>query len=248
MKKKRKSSGIIIIGNEILSGKTIETNSNFMCNKLFGVGISCSEINTIKDEESKIIEKVNLFRNKYDYVFTSGGIGPTHDDITSASIAKAFKRKLVLNQEARKLLEKHYSDDVLTKARLKMAYFPENVKLIDNPVSIAPGFFIENLYVLPGVPKIMETMFEEIVKSLDEGLRYYKKIISTILSEGIIGDFVEEIQKKFPSLEIGSYPYFKKNSFGVSLVVKGIDDETVLKATSEIHAYISSINGNPEIY
>ena len=248
MKKKRKTSGIIIIGNEILSGKTLETNSNFMCKKLFDVGISCEEINTIKDEECKIIEKVNFFRNKYDYVFTSGGIGPTHDDITSASIAKAFKRKLVLNQEARKLLEKHYSDDVLTKARLKMAYFPENVKLIDNPVSIAPGFFIENLYVLPGVPKIMETMFEEIVKSLDEGLRYYKKIISTILSEGIIGDFVEEIQKKFPSLEIGSYPYFKKNSFGVSLVVKGIDDETVLKATSEIHAYISSINGNPEIY
>ena len=136
MKKKRKSSGIIIIGNEILSGKTIETNSNFMCNKLFGVGISCSEINTIKDEESKIIEKVNLFRNKYDYVFTSGGIGPTHDDITSASIAKAFGRKLVLNQEAKELLEKHYSDDVLTKARLKMAYMPENVKLIDNPISL----------------------------------------------------------------------------------------------------------------
>ena len=166
-----------------------------MCNKLYGVGIFCSEINTIKDEESKIIEKVNLFRNKYDYVFTSGGIGPTHDDITSASIAKAFGRKLVLNQEAKELLEKHYSDDVLTKARLKMAYMPENVKLIDNPISIAPGFFIENLYVFPGVPRIMQTMFNEIVKSLDEGLRYYKKTISTTLSEGIIGDFIQEDTK-----------------------------------------------------
>ncbi len=248
MTKKKKSSGIIIIGNEILSGKTLETNSNFMCNKLYEVGISCSEINTIKDEEPKIIEKVNLFRKKYDYVFTSGGIGPTHDDITSASIAKAFKRKLVLNQEAKKLLEKHYSDDVLTKARLKMAYFPENAKLIDNPISIAPGFFIENLYVFPGVPRIMQTMFDEIVKSLDEGLRYYKKTISTTLSEGIIGDYIQEIQNKFPSLEIGSYPYFKKNSFGVSLVVKGDDNETVSKATSEILEYISLKNGNPQLY
>ena len=248
MKKKRKTSGIIIIGNEILSGKTLETNSNFMCKKLFDVGISCEEINSIKDEESKIIEKVNTFRNKYDYVFTSGGIGPTHDDITSASIAKAFKRKLVLNQEARKLLEKHYSDDVLTKARLKMAYFPENVKLIDNPISVAPGFFIENLYVFPGVPRIMQTMFNEIIKSLDEGLRYYKKTISTTLSEGIIGDFIQEIQNKFSSLEIGSYPYFKKNSFGVSLVVKGDDNETVSEAISEIHEYISSKNGNPQLY
>jgi len=248
MKKKRKSSGILIIGNEILSGKTLEKNSNFMCKNLFEVGISCEEINILKDEESKIIEKVNFFRNKYDYVFTSGGIGPTHDDITSASIAKAFKKKLVLNQEAKKLIEKHYSDDVVTKARLKMAYLPENANLIDNPISIAPGFFVENVYVFPGVPKIMQAMFQEIVQSLDEGFRYYKKIISTTLSEGIIGDYIQEIQNKFPSLEIGSYPYFKKNSFGVSLVVKGTDNETVSKAISEIHQYINSMNGNPQIY
>lgn len=248
MKKKRKSSGIIIIGNEILSGKTLEKNSNFMCERLFEVGISCEEINTIKDEESKIIEKVNFFRKKYDYVFTSGGIGPTHDDITSASISKAFKRKLVLNKEAKKLLEKHYSDDLLTKARLKMAYLPENANLIDNPISIAPGFFVENVYVFPGVPSIMQAMFKEIAKSLDEGFRYYKRIISTTLSEGIIGEYIQLIQNKFPSLEIGSYPYFKKNSFGVSLVVKGINDETVSKAISEIAEYLNSINGDPQVY
>ena len=248
MKKKSKTSGIIIIGNEILSGKTIETNSNFMCKELFDVGISCEEIVIIKDKKSVIIEKLNIFRKIYDYVFTSGGIGPTHDDITSSSVADAFNEKLIINLDAKKRLEKHYADDILTKARIKMAYMPESAKLIDNPVSIAPGFYIENVYVLPGVPKIMQVMFKDIIKSLDEGVRYYKKIVSTKLSEGIIGDYIETIQKKFHSLEIGSYPYFKKNSFGVSLVIKGLDDSEVSKAALEIHKYIKSKDGNPEIY
>ncbi len=248
MKKKRKSSGIIIIGNEILSGKTLETNSNFMSKELFRIGISCEEIVTIKDEKPRIVEKVNIFRKKYDYVFTSGGIGPTHDDITSDSIASAFGEKLIINMEAKKRLEKHYSDDVLTRARLKMAYLPENASLIDNPISVAPGFFLQNVYVFPGVPKIMEAMFKDIINSLDEGLRYYKKTVSTTLSEGIIGDYIEKIQKKFSSLEIGSYPYFKKNSFGVSLVIRGVDDLKVSDASLEIYKYIESQNGNPKIF
>ncbi len=248
MKKQRKSSGIIIIGNEILSGKTLEKNSNFMCKELFSIGISCEEIAIIKDDKSRIIEKLNVFRKKYNYVFTSGGIGPTHDDITSDSVASALGKKLILNTEAKKRLEKHYADDVLTKARLKMAYMPENSILIDNPVSVAPGFEIENIFVFPGVPKIMQVMFKEKVRSFDEGLRYYKKTVSTKLSEGIIGEYIEKIQKKFSSLEIGSYPYFKKNAFGVSLVIKGDDDLQVTNACDEIFNYINSINGNPEIF
>ena len=173
MKKQRKSSGIVVIGNEILSGKTLETNSNYICNQLFNIGVECEEIKIIKDNKLKIIETVRLFSKKFSYVFTSGGIGPTHDDITTASITEAFNQKLCLNQEAKKRLEKHYSDDVLTKARLKMAYLPERCRLIDNPVSIAPGFVIENVYVLPGVPKIFQIMANEIIKSLDEG----KKIL-----------------------------------------------------------------------
>ena len=248
MKKQRKSSGIIIIGNEILSGKTLEKNSNFMCKELFSIGISREEIAIIKDDKSRIIEKLNVFRKKYNYVFTSGGIGPTHDDITSDSVASALGKKLILNTEAKKRLEKHYADDVLTKARLKMAYMPENSILIDNPVSVAPGFEIENIFVFPGVPKIMQVMFKEKVRSFDEGLRYYKKTVSTKLSEGIIGEYIEKIQKKFSSLEIGSYPYFKKNAFGVSLVIKGDDDLQVTNACDEIFNYINSINGNPEIF
>ena len=140
MKIQRKTSGIIIIGNEILSGKTLEKNSNFMCKELFRIGVSCEEIVIIKDDKSRIIEKLNNFRKKYSFVFTSGGIGPTHDDITSDSVACALGKKLILNTEAKRRLEKHYADDVLTNARLKMAYMPENSTLIDNPVSVAPGF------------------------------------------------------------------------------------------------------------
>ena len=248
MKKKRKTSGIIIIGNEILSGKTLEKNSNFMCKELFSIGVSCEEIVIIKDNKPRIIEKLNTFRKKYDFVFTSGGIGPTHDDITSEAVACALDKKLILNNEAKKRLEKHYADDVLTKARLKMAYMPENVVLIDNPVSVAPGFSIENIFVFPGVPKIMQVMFKEKIRSLDEGLRYYKKTVSTNLSEGIIGEYIEKIQNKFHRLEIGSYPYFKKNAFGVSLVIKGDNNLEVSKASVEIYNYINSIQGNPEIF
>ena len=158
----------------------------------------------VKDDKSRIIEKLNNFRKKYSFVFTSGGIGPTHDDITSDSVACALGKKLILNTEAKRRLEKHYADDVLTKARLKMAYMPENSTLIDNPVSVAPGFLIQNIFVFPGVPKIMQVMFKEKVKSIDEGLRYYKKTISTTLSEGIIGEYIEKIQNKFNTLEIGS--------------------------------------------
>ena len=147
MKFKRKTSSIIIIGNEVLTGKTLDTNSNFLCKNLHEIGIECKEISVIQDIEKNIIEKVNLFRKNFDFVFTTGGIGPTHDDITSKSIAKAFKDKLVLNKLAKSRLEKHYSDEPITKARLKMAYLPSKATLIDNPVSIAPGFSLDNVHV-----------------------------------------------------------------------------------------------------
>ncbi len=248
MKKKRKSSGIIIIGNEVLSGKTLDTNSNFMCKELFKIGISCEEINSIKDDEKTIIDKINIFKSKFDYVFTSGGIGPTHDDITSLSIAKALNQKLILNSEAKLRISKHYSDDILTEARLKMAFMPENAILIDNPVSVAPGFYVENIYVFPGVPEILQVMFKDFVISLDEGYRYFKRTISTHLSEGIIGDYIARTQKKYENIEIGSYPYFKKNSFGVSLVLKGENEIEVKNVCDEIFEYIKIQNGNPQLF
>jgi len=227
MKSNRKTFGIIIIGNEILSGKTIDTNSNLVCCKFTSLGLSCKEVVVIPDEEEIIIEKVNHFREKFDFVFTTGGIGPTHDDITANSVSKAFSVSLILNKVAKKRLENHYSDEPLTQARLKMAYLPNSANLIDNPVSIAPGFFLENVYVLPGVPKILGAMLEQLTKKFSKNKKFEKKTITTILSEGIIGDYIANIQKKYPSIEIGSYPYFKKKSFGVFLVVTGDTKKSV---------------------
>ena len=248
MKFKRKTSGIIIIGNEVLTGKTLDTNSNFLCKNLYEIGVDCKEISVIQDVEKIIIEKVNLFRKKFDFVFTTGGIGPTHDDITSKSIAKAFKDKLVLNKLAKSRLEKHYSDELLTKARLKMAYLPSKAALIDNPVSIAPGFSIKNVHVFPGVPKIFEIMLKEFIKGIGEQKKFFKKNITTEIPEGIFAEYVGKVQKNYPDVDIGSYPYFKKKSFGVSLIIKS-DDKTLTETVCDlIYRYLEEKNGNPRLF
>ena len=248
MKSYRKTFGIIIIGNEILSGKTIDTNSNLVCRKLTSLGLSCKQVVVIPDDENIIIEKVNHFREEFDFVFTTGGIGPTHDDITANSVSKAFSVPLILNKVAKKRLEKHYSDEPLTQARLKMAYLPTSANLIDNPVSIAPGFFLENVYVLPGVPKILEAMLDQLTKKFSKNKKFENKTITTILSEGIIGDYIANIQKKYSSIEIGSYPYFKKNSFGVSLVVTGDDKKSVDEVVNIIFAYLKKKKVNLDYF
>ena len=248
MKLKRKTSGIIIIGNEVLSGKTLDTNSNFLCKKLFEIGIECKEISVVQDIEKNIVEKINLFRKKFDYVFTTGGIVPTHDDITSQSIAKAFKDKLVLNKLAKSKLEKHYSDEPLTKARLKMAYLPSKATLIDNPVSIAPGFSVDNVHVFPGVPKIFEIMLKEFIKGIGEQKKFFKRNITTEIPEGIFAEYVGAIQKKYPDVDIGSYPYFKKKSFGVSLIIKSDNEKLVNEVCGLIYDYLEQQNGKPRLF
>ena len=168
--------------------------------------------------------------------------------ILGGSFDPAHKGHLVISKEAKKRLEKHYSDDVLTNARLKMAYVPSKARLIDNPVSIAPGFFLENVYVLPGVPKILEAMLDQLTRQFSKNKKFEKKTITTILSEGIIGDYIANIQRKYPSLEIGSYPYFKKNSFGVSLVVTGDDKKSVDEVVNIIFQYLKNKKGQPRLF
>jgi len=248
MKLKRKEASIIVIGNEILSGKTLDTNSNYIASKLQEKGIICKEITVIPDNENSIIEKINQFRKYNDYVFTSGGIGPTHDDITSNSISKALNIPFVINSLAKRLIENHYSDEELTKARLKMAYMPKGAILIDNPVSVAPGFNIQNIYVFPGVPKILQIMIDEFFKRIESQNAFYKKTVSTTLSEGVVGEFISQIQKKFHELDIGSYPYFKKNSFGVSIVITGDKKTQVNDSSLEIYQYFKKKNGSPRLF
>ena len=246
--KKEINAGIVIIGNEVLSGRTKDINTSSIALWLNPLGIHVKEVRVIPDDENIIIDTVNIFRKKFNYVFTTGGIGPTHDDITSESVAKAFKLKLELNFEANKILKKHYSDEPYTKARQKMAYLPKTAKLIHNPVSIAPGFFVENVFVLPGVPRILEIMTLELLKKIDSGDKILQRTLTTTLSEGIIGDFIGKIQKKNPKLEIGSYPYFKKNAFGVSIVIRGYDKKNIEEVSKKIFDHTQKKGGNPKLF
>ena len=245
---KRKNSGIIIIGDEILSGKTQDTNSKFLCVQLGKRGVDVREIVVIPDSENQIITKVRAFSANYDYVFTTGGIGPTHDDITAYSISRAFKLNYTQNQEAKKILEKHYTKEELTEARLKMSYMPFGASLIYNPVSAAPGFVIKNVHVLPGVPMIMKPMVKEFLASFLKRNVLPQIRISTKLSEGVIGKFIGEIQKKYKDVAIGSYPYFKNENFGVSLIIRGENKPTLEKVSKQIFDYLKSRSGEPNYF
>ena len=247
MNPKRKKSGIIIIGDEILSGRTKDTNSNFIITNLSTRGVDVEEVSIVKDDELEIIKKIKEFSSKFDFVFTTGGIGPTHDDITALSISKAFGLEYEINITAKKQLNKHYNKPgELTKARLKMAYMPRGSKLIDNPVSFAPGFNIKNIFVFPGVPQIMESMFIEFIGSITENKSIPQVSISTTLSEGIIASFIGKIQKENIDVKIGSYPYFKDGDFGVTLVMKCESDFDLKNVSKKIFTYLSKLNGNPK--
>tara|TARA_X000000950_G_C13874992_1_gene644474 strand:- start:437 stop:1183 length:747 start_codon:yes stop_codon:yes gene_type:complete len=245
---KRKNSGIIIIGDEILSGKTQDTNSRFLSKELGKRGVDVKEITVISDLEVEIINKVKLYSKNYDYVFTTGGIGPTHDDITAYAISRAFNVKYEQNKDAVRILKKHYIKKELTESRLKMSYMPSGSTLIYNPVSAAPGFIIKNVHVFPGVPMILKPMAKEFLGSFLKINILPQVRISTKLSEGIIGQFIGEVQKSNKEISIGSYPYFKSENFGVSLIIKGENRIKLDKVSKMIYEYLKSKSGNPKYF
>tara|TARA_B100000989_G_scaffold44597_1_gene28422 strand:+ start:1625 stop:2371 length:747 start_codon:yes stop_codon:yes gene_type:complete len=245
---KRKNSGIIIIGDEILSGKTQDKNSRFLSKELGKRGVDVLEISVIPDIEDEIIKKVKSFSSNYDYVFTTGGIGPTHDDITALSVSRAFKLKYEQNKEAKKILEKHYKKKELTKARQKMSFMPRGATLIYNPVSAAPGFIIKNVYVLPGVPMILKPMVLEYLTNYFTINILPQVRISTKLSEGIIGEFIGQIQKNNKQVTIGSYPYFKNDNFGVSLIMKSENRRILDQVSKKVYSYLKKKSGNPKYF
>lgn len=232
--KKEFTAAIIVIGDEILSGRTQDTNSNWIAQKLTEHGISLKEIRVVDDNQQSIISAVNALRKSYDYVFTTGGIGPTHDDITADSIAWAFDVPIAENEAARNKLLQHYGEAELSDARLRMARIPSGATLIDNPVSAAPGFQIENVYVMAGVPKIMQAMLDCVLPSLSSGAVVLSKTVSCQIQESVVAPILEDIQNMYEGVKIGSYPSYGNGTPRLNIVLRGIDEEKLSIATHQL--------------
>ncbi len=237
---------LIIIGNEILSGRTQDVNLQFIATGLNEVGVRLAEARVVPDQPAVIIATVNECRAAHDYVFTTGGIGPTHDDITSECIAAAFGVALHHHPEAVRLLSAALPPGGLNEARMRMATVPEGAELIHNPVSVAPGYRIENVYVMAGVPQVMRAMFDGIRQSLAGGTPVQSREFRIDLGEGVIAAALGELQRRFDDVDIGSYPGFRGNKFGVAVVLRGTDAARLEAAAVALVAALKALGGNPE--
>lgn len=231
------TAAVIIIGNEILSGRTQDANLAWLATRLGAAGIQVREARVVPDDEAEIVAAVNAVRARYDHVFTTGGIGPTHDDITAACIAKAFGLPFGRNAEAERRLIAYYPPERLNEARLRMADMPQGAELIDNPVSAAPGFRIGNVHVLPGVPRIMQAMVDGLLPKLKGGPPVLSRTIVAFYPEGEIARPLADIQARHDAVEIGSYPFMRFGQFGTSLVFRGTDRARVDAAVADLLAW-----------
>ena len=236
---------LIIIGNEILSGRTEDKNAPYLAKQLNECGIGLREIRVVPDIDEEIVDAVNACRARYDYVFTTGGIGPTHDDITSDSVAKAFGVKNVIHPEARAILGAHYGDKDLNEARLRMAHTPEGAELVENPISLAPGYQIENVFVLAGVPLIMQAMFDSLRHRLVGGPPMRSRSVRAELPEGKIAKGLGRIQEAYADVEIGSYPFFRAGIVGCTLVLRGTDEGRLASAVDDVRGLIRELGAEP---
>ncbi|MAR79809.1 MAG: competence/damage-inducible protein A [Rhodospirillaceae bacterium] len=229
------TAGLVVIGNEILSGRTEDKNISYVATSLNQAGIRLNEVRVIPDIEDEIVFAINYFRERFDYIFTTGGIGPTHDDITTQSIAKAFGVKNILNQEAYNILLEFYgSPEKINESRIRMAYAPEGSELIYNSLSKAPGFKKENVFILAGVPKIMMSMIDSIIPTLDKGKPLKSLEVDAAIPEGTIASSLSDIQDRYREVEIGSYPYYDNNKVGTVLVLRSTNEEILEKAKNEV--------------
>lgn len=246
-KEKIYKAGLIIIGNEILSGRTIDKNIPHIATKLNDAGVRLAQVRIIPDIESEIVETVKTFSRDYDYVFTTGGIGPTHDDITAACVAKAFDVPLERNAEAVAMLEDYYAKGELTDARLIMADVPRGASLVPNPISGAPGFKLENVHVMAGVPRIMQGMLDFILPTLAGGSPMLSKTVEGKTGESKIAHELTHIVDEFPDLDIGSYPSFKNGFVSVAIVVRGTDQEVIDRAVNRVVVMMNEVHAEPHI-
>jgi len=243
----RVTAAVLVIGNEILSGRTKDANLSFLGAELNKLGIQMREARVVADIEDEIIEALDACRAKYDYVFTTGGIGPTHDDITSACVAKAFGQKLIRHPVAEKLLRERIAQMgvEVTEARLKMAETPEHAELIENPVSGAPGFKVENVFVMAGIPRIMQAMFEAAKPHLKRGVTLESVTVGSFVPEGTIATELGLLQDAYPDIDIGSYPFFFDGKPGSNLVFRGPEIERLNEAADRLRDLIRNLGGEP---
>lgn len=238
---------LLVIGNEILSGRTQDANIRFIAQGLGAIGIALDEVRVIPDKRERIVNTVIECRARFDHVLTTGGIGPTHDDITSACIAEAVGVPLEIHRESFDLLEAHMGREKFNAARQRMAMLPRGATPIRNAVSVAPGFSIANIHVMAGIPRVMQAMFETLAPTLKGGAPLVSVAWhSTQLSEGNLAEGLEAIQARYPTLDLGSYPFERPDGrYGVTLVAKGYDAARVEAAGREVHALIESLGCTP---
>ncbi len=239
IKNTKVNASILIIGNEILSGRTQDTNTSTLANWLNSIGVKVNEVRVVPDMENIIVETLNILRKKNDYVFTTGGIGPTHDDITAESVSKAFGLKYEIHQEAFKILENYYKTGEFNEGRQKMVWMPENAKLILNPTSGAPGFIVENVFCLPGVPSILKSMLGSLKDKIVGGNPILSHTISLRTVESEIANSLTKIQDQNKDVEIGSYPFFHSGKLGVSIVLRSENQLKINHCNSQILKFVN---------
>ncbi len=243
MKKSTKvNAAILIIGNEILSGRTQDTNTSTLATWLNSIGVIVKEVRVIPDIEKTIVDTINILRKENNYVFTTGGIGPTHDDITAQSVSKAFGLKYETHKEAFKILEAYYKPGEFNEGRQKMVKMPENAKLILNPTSGAPGFSVENVFCLPGVPSILKSMLGSLKNKIVGGEPVLSHTISLKTVESEIANSLTKVQDQNGDVEIGSYPFFHAGKLGVSIVLRSENQSKIDTCISQVLKFVKEKN------
>jgi len=230
------TAAMLVIGDELLSGRTHDANMHHLANQLTELGINLCEARFIGDDASVIVPNIVELRTKFDYLFTSGGIGPTHDDITTDCVAEAFGRQVSVRPDAFEILKKYYDEKgiELNEARLRMARIPETADLIENPISGAPGYIIENVYVMAGVPKIFKSMLKTLLPNLKKGSPKLSISVKLYKGEGDIALELEQIVKAFSELNFGSYPFNENGIHGTNIVIRGKDEKLMIQAEEKV--------------
>tara|TARA_R110000824_G_scaffold390760_23_gene588096 strand:+ start:10149 stop:10928 length:780 start_codon:yes stop_codon:yes gene_type:complete len=238
---------VLLIGDEVLSGRTRDANLGYIAKHLNQIGVQVREARVIPDIEEMIVATVNEVRARYDYVFTTGGIGPTHDDITADAMAKAFGVAIGHHPGAMGILEAHYKETggEFTDARKRMARIPDTASLIPNSLSKAPGFQIGNVFVMAGVPMVMQVMMDALTPRLEGGATMQSRTVSAQIGEGTIAEKLGDLQKRFPAVGIGSYPYYRGKVFGTSIVMRGIDEGELDEVAGETLALLKGFGVEP---